>query len=164
VNHIYFGYSDTSIRGGVAVKITVEHVPCDENEIILRCGQLDSEMLEILAYLKETMMKIVAQKDNEIVMLIPNEIYYAEAVDNKTFIYTKDSVLESNESLSHLETKYSSVGFIRIGKSQLINLNHVKKLKSIINSRIEITLESGDRLVVSRHYVRAFKSCLGMDS
>lgn len=145
------------------MKITVEHVPSDENEIILRCKQLDSEMLDILAYLKETMMKIVAYKDDEIIMLIPNEIYYAETVDNKTFIYTKDVVMEMNESLTNLETKYSSVGFVRVGKSQLINLHHVKKLKSIINSRIEVTLESGDRLVVSRHYVRAFKNSLGVD-
>jgi DNA-binding LytR/AlgR family response regulator len=146
------------------VKITVEHVPSDENEIILRCKQLDSEMLEILAYLKETMMRIAAYKDDEMIMLIPNEIFYAEAVDNKTFIYTKDAVMETNESLAHLETKYSSVGFVRIGKSQLINLHHVKKLRSIINSRIEVTLESGDRLVVSRHYVRAFKNSLGVDN
>lgn len=152
-----------SYEGGVKVKITVEHVTSDENEIILRCTQLDSEMLDILAYLKETMMKIVAYKDDEIIMLIPNEIYYAETVDNKTFVYTKDAVMEMNESLTNLETKHSSVGFVRVGKSQLINLHHVKKLKSIINSRIEVTLESGDRLVVSRHYVRAFKNSLGVD-
>ena len=81
----------------------------------------------------------------------------------KLFVYTKDAVLESKDSLLYLETNYSDMGFVRIGKSQLANLHHIKTLKSIMNSRIQITLESGDRLVVSRHYVPAFKSRLGIE-
>jgi DNA-binding LytR/AlgR family response regulator len=145
------------------MKITVEHVLTGENEIIVKCQQLDSEMQEILAYFKKSIKLITAQKDGERFLLQPNEIYYVDSVDNKLFIYTKDAVLESKDSLLYLETHYSDMGLVRIGKSQLANLHHIKTLKSIMNSRIQITLESGDRLVVSRHYVPAFKSRLGIE-
>lgn len=150
--------------GGVSLKITVEHISTGENEIVLKCRQLDSEIQKILAYLKESMEKLVAQKDGEKFLLLSDEVFYVESVDNKTFIYTKDAVMESQDSLFFIENKYSNMGLVRIGKSQLVNLHHIKKLKSIINSRIEVTLESGDRLVVSRHFACTFKSRLGIEN
>lgn len=145
------------------MKITVEHVPKGEAEIIIKCQQLDSEIQAIMAFLKESIKKLKVQKDDETIFLQPMDIFFVEAVDNKIFVYTKDSVTQSQDSLMHLETVYEGSGLVRIGKSQLVNLHHIKKLKSIINSRIEITLESGDRLIVSRHYARSFKSKLGIE-
>ncbi|HHY83710.1 MAG TPA: LytTR family transcriptional regulator [Clostridiales bacterium] len=142
------------------MKITIQQIPVEENEIILKYSKLDSEMLQILAFLKESTAKIAAKKGEEIFLLTPDEVYFVDYVDNKTFIYTKDDVLESSESLARLESRYENFGIVRIGKSQLVNLHHVKKLKSILYSRIEITLESGDILIVSRHYAQAFKNYL----
>lgn len=146
------------------MKITIEHVPSKENEVILRYKELDPEIKEIITFLKGEKRKVVAQYDGEWIMLATSEIYYVESVDSKTFIYTIDKVLDSPESLIELENQYSSLGLVRIGKSQLVNLHHVKKLRSILNSRIEITLESGEKLVVSRHYAQEIKRTLGIKS
>jgi DNA-binding LytR/AlgR family response regulator len=145
------------------VKITIEHVPCGENEVILKCSELDAEMLEILSFLRKSMPKIAAKKDGSLVLLSSNEIFYVDSVDSRSFLYTKEDVLESNETLTSLEEKFSDAGLVRIGKSQLVNLHHVRRLKSILYSRIEITLESGDKLIVSRHYAQAFKHRLGVE-
>lgn len=144
------------------MKILVEHGAFDENEVVLRCKELDEEMLEILALLKERSSRLAAYKDGEIHMLQAADIYYAEAVDGKTFIYTKDMVLESSQSLSALQDEHGDWGVIRIGKSQLVNLYHVSKLKSLPNSRIEITLRNGEKLIASRHYIQNLKEKLGM--
>lgn len=146
------------------MKVTIEHVPCKESEVILRYKELDPEIKEIITFLKEEKRKVVAQYDGEWIMLATNEIYYVESVDSKTFIYTIDKVLDSPESLIEIESQYSSLGLVRIGKSQLVNLHHVKKLRSILNSRIEITLEGGEKLVVSRHYAQEIKRTLGIKS
>lgn len=142
---------------------TIEHISSGENEIILKYQQLNPEMQKLLAYLRGSMDRIAVQKDDERFLLLPGEVFYVESVENKVFVYTKDAVMESQDSLFYLENKYSDMGLIRIGKSQLVNLYHIKKLKSIMNSRIEVTLDSGDRLVVSRHYAREFKSRLGIE-
>lgn len=144
------------------MKILVEHGDYEENEVILRCKDLNSEMLEILHILRERSARLTAYKDGETHMLLPADIYYAEAVEGKTFLYTQNMVLETAASLSALQDNHSEAGFIRIGKSQLVNLHHVAKLKSLPNSRIEITLQSAEKLIVSRHYVQNLKEKLGM--
>ena len=147
---------------GVAMKIRVEHGEFPENEIILRCKELDDEMMELLALLRERSTKIACFKDGETHFVLPGDIFYAESVDGKTFLYTSDSVLETHQSLTALLSRHEEAGMLRIGKSQLCNLYHVAKLKSLPNSRIEITLKNHERLVVSRHYVQSMKEKLGI--
>lgn len=144
------------------MKIRVEHGDFEENEVVLRCRELDDEMLEVLALLRERTAKLAAHKDGETHMLQPADIFYAEAVEGKTFVYTLDMVLKTAQSLAQLEEHHSEAGLLRIGKSQLVNLYHVAKLRSMPNSRIEITLNNGEKLIVSRHYIQNLKEKLGM--
>ncbi|MDL2218613.1 LytTR family transcriptional regulator DNA-binding domain-containing protein [Christensenellaceae bacterium OttesenSCG-928-M15] len=144
------------------MKIRVEHGGYDENELVLHCKELDEECLEILALLRERGVKTAAYLDGETHMLKPGDIFYAETVDGKTFLYTAEKVFETAHSLAALQEKHEHAGLIRIGKSQLVNLYHVRKLKSLPNSRIEITLKNGERLIVSRHYVQNLKEKLGL--
>lgn len=144
------------------MKITVEH-RLGENEIILCCDTLDDEMLEILALLKERITKITAYKDGAVFMLLPDAIYYVDAVDNKTFLYSKEQIYETPLSLFELERRYGNAGFLRIGKSQIVNLRHIEKLRSLPDRRIEVTLKSGERLIVSRHYRLVFQEKLGIE-
>jgi DNA-binding LytR/AlgR family response regulator len=146
------------------MKILVEHRPGEENEIILRCETLDDEMLEVLAFLKEKTAKITAYKDGEVFMLLPDVVYYADAVDNKVFLYAREQIYETQLSLFELENRYENAGFLRIGKSQVVNLRHIEKLKSLTDRRIEITLANGERLIVSRHYRQALVEKLGINS
>lgn len=145
------------------MKITVEQTTTGENEVILKYRELDREMQDVLHFLQHSSAKILAQKDKETFLLQPHEVYFVESVDNRVFLYTKEHVLEVQEPLASFEHKYEHAGLVRIGKSQLVNLHRIKKLKSVLNSRIEVTLESGDKLIVSRHYARSFKSRLGLN-
>lgn len=144
------------------VKIRVEHGEYEESEIILRCRELDDEMLEILAILRERSSKLVGYRDGEAHMLAPTSIFYVDAVDGRTFLYTADAVYETHHSLTTLQSHHAEAGFHRIGKSQIVNLLHVAKLKSQLNSRVEVSLHNGEKLIVSRHYVPSLKEKLGM--
>lgn len=144
------------------MKIRVEHGDFDENEIVLRCKELDDEALEVLALLRERSVKLTGYVNGEAHIINPGKLLYAEAVDGKTFLYTADMVLQTHQSLAALESAHAHAGLIRIGKSQLVNLHHVMRLRSIPNSRIEITLKNSEKLIVSRHYTAALKERLGM--
>lgn len=145
------------------MKIRVEHVPIEENEVVLRCKELDEEMLEIVSLLRERIAKLAVYKDGETHMLTPADILYAESVDGKTFICTKENVYDTAGSLTQLEAAYEGTGMLRISKSQIVNLYKVESLKSLPNSRVQIVLQNGERLVVSRHYVQALKTKLGIE-
>ncbi len=144
------------------MKIRVQHGNYDENELVLYCKELDDECLEIISLLKERTTKLVAFQGDETRMLNPGDVFYAEAVDGKTFLYTADMVLETGNSLAALQDKHQNTGFVRIGKSQIVNLYHVERLKSLPNSRIEITLKNSEKLIVSRHYILNLKEKLGL--
>ena len=42
------------------MKISVEHAPLEENEVILRCSNLDQEMLWVLSILRSGLQKLCA--------------------------------------------------------------------------------------------------------
>lgn len=89
-------------------------------------------MLHILSLLKSRSQKVCVFKDkNELILLSPDTLYYCESVDEKVFIYCKNDIYQSTFNLSKLENTYSSIGFLRISKSMVINLHKIKKIKKL---------------------------------
>ena len=75
------------------MKITVEHCDTPENAVILRCRELDEEMLHILALLRSGMQSLCAfTEERETVLLSPQEVLYAESVEERTWLYCENAV------------------------------------------------------------------------
>ena len=144
------------------MRITIEYGDCEEMEIVIRCNEEDPQLQAILSLLQDRTAKLTCYKDKKIYLVTPYDLYYAEVVDGKTFVYMQAMVLETNHSLSELEVQYKQSGLVRIGKSQLVNLYQVATLRSLPNSRIEITLKNGEKLIAARHYIQYLKEKLGM--
>ena len=145
------------------MKITVEHVPLEENEVILRCPHLDQEMLWVLSALRSGLQKLCAWDDRrQVTLLSPSEVVYCESVDDRTFLYTPAAVYQTALSLAELEGRYGELGYLRVSKSAVINLHRIRSLKSRTGGRIEASLENGERLVVSRHYAPLLRERLGL--
>lgn len=145
------------------MKITVEHMPVAENEVVLRCPALDEEMLRVLSLLRSSLQKLcVWNEERQITLLSPSEVLYCESVEERTFVYTAQAVLQTALGLAELESRFSDLGLFRVGKSALANLYHIRTLSSQPGGRIEATLETGERLVVSRHYAPLLRERLGL--
>lgn len=145
------------------MKITVEHVPVEENEVVLRCPQLDDEMLRVLSLLRSGVQKLCAWGEGgEISLLSPGDVVYCETVEERTFLYLPHAVYQTALSLAELEGRYGDLGFFRVGKSALVNLHRIQSLKSAPAARIEATLATGERLIVSRHYAPLLRERLGL--
>ena len=54
------------------------------------------------------------------------------------------------------------MGLLRCGKSCIVNLYAIRRLRSCGAGRIEATLSTGERLMISRHYAPALRERLGM--
>lgn len=143
------------------MKITVEHTQVEENEIILRCNDIDDEMLQVLAYLKSQSQKLYAyNQKNEVILLLCDEIYYCESVDEKVFLYSEQEIYRTNLSLMQLETLYSLLGLLRISKSMIVNLYKIRKLKSYTSGRIELLMMNNEKIIVSRRYASLLRQKL----
>lgn len=68
------------------MKITIlDREDGEEDEVIIRCKQMDEHILKLVYALRAGQEKLTATKGTDIVQLLPKEIYYFEAVDNKVF-------------------------------------------------------------------------------
>lgn len=52
--------------------------------------------------------------------------------------------------------------FFRCSKSIVVNINKIKNLKPQIDRTIMVTMCNGEKLIISRRYVKAFKDILGI--
>jgi DNA-binding LytR/AlgR family response regulator len=140
-----------------------ESEQCTEMEVHILCRQRDEEVMGILEFLTRGEKKIPAHKERkQTVLLAQQDIFYVESVDKRTFIYQAEQVYECDARLYQLEERLMQTHFFRISKSMLVNITKVQSIEPEGGRRLKIVLENGERLLVSRQYVREFKTKLGI--
>jgi len=109
---IFRFYNGNVLAGGIIlirgclVKIVInENGLLDETEIIINCRQADEGIMRILAGLRMYDKKITGLRDGQTFLLNASDIFYAETVDRKTFLYTAKQVYETPLSLYELEER-----------------------------------------------------------
>lgn len=145
------------------MKVIIEDIGSGEEEqLILRCRELDDSLVKLINRLKTGDMRLTAQKDGKWFRMEPKEIYYIESVDNKVFFYSGTNCYESRQKLYELESLLGDSDFFRISKSAIVNLTKIKSLAPAFNGRLEAMLQNGERVIISRQYVVRLKEALGL--
>lgn len=145
------------------MKIRIEQTSVEENEVILRCAQLDDEMLRVLSILRSGMQKLLVwNEQREMLPLSVSKVVYCETVEEKTFVYTHDGIYQTALSLAELEDRWGDLGLFRAGKSSVVNLHEIQKLKNCGSGRIEALLTTGEKMIISRRYAPMLRERLGL--
>ena len=145
------------------MKITIQDCgDGEEEEIIIRCRNMDKQMLKTIYELKARREKITVYKDDKIFQILPQDIYYFESVDNRVFVYMAEEVYETRMKLYELEKSLLNTDFFRAAKSTIINLANVKNLSPALAGRFEAHMKNGEALIISRQYVQDLKRRLGL--
>lgn len=146
----------------VNIRIVIEK-PQDgeEEQIIVKCYNINSELLSVLNKIKTQGNLLIAYIGNEIHRVNPLEIFYIESVDNKTFLYCENKVYEVKQKLYEFE-ELAMHDFLRISKSTIINLSKIKSLVPLVSGRLEAVLSNGERVIISRQYVIELKKTFGI--
>ena len=142
------------------MRFSVHQISEGEDELILKYRQMNSEVEEVLAFMERHEKKLVGKIDGETIIFQPEEILYIEKVDEKTFAYTLEHVIQMDVSLSMAEMILDDESFFRCSKSMIINVNRVERLKSLPSNRIDATLQSGEHIIISRTYASDFRKLL----
>ena len=132
----------------------------EEDQIIIRCHNVDSEILKIISTVKTYDFKIIGHDNERIYRLNLKDIYYFDTVDNKVFIYLKEKVFESKQKLYEIEEHLENTDFLRVSKSVILNLKKIDYLSPAFSGRFEAKLENGEKVIISRQYVPDFKKKL----
>ena len=131
-------------------------------QVVINCRQIDDEVMRLKCHIELFDKKLQAKKENELYFINSFDVLYFESVDNRTFLYTEDDVLEVRQRLYELEVILSDKDFIRISKSQIVNINKIKSLKPKLNRTILATMCNGEQLYISRKYVQAIRNMLSI--
>lgn len=130
----------------------------------IHCHCISDEVREIVAFVKSRQGQLTGTADERHYEIAVSDIFYIEAVDNKTFLYTKDRVYETRQKLYELEEMLFGKHFLRVSKSTLLNLMKVSAIKPALNSRFTAVLFSGEQVVITRKYVPELKKALKGDA
>ncbi|MEL3962966.1 LytTR family DNA-binding domain-containing protein [Lysinibacillus endophyticus] len=133
-----------------------------EEEICIRCHEVNNEINQIVNQLKLNLTTIVGHENDKYHQVKLRDVYYFEAVEGKVFIYCKDKVYEVKNKLYEIEEIYKGKKFFRASKSTIINIAKISHISPSFSGRFEALLDNGERLMISRKYVPNLKTMLGL--
>ncbi|WP_442602415.1 LytTR family DNA-binding domain-containing protein [Paenibacillus sp. KN14-4R] len=145
------------------MKVSIEEISREqEEEILIRCHEVDDEICEIVNKLRTETLIIIGYQDDSVNRIKLSDIYYFEAVDGKVFTYSKDDVFEVKQKLYELEELCKGKKCFRASKSTILNIAKISSIHPSISGRFEAVLDNGERVVISRQYVPDLKNMLGL--
>ena len=145
------------------MKVSVQEIPKnEEEEIMIRCHEINEEVLSLLHRLKLSQEKLAVTRQDEIHKIALQDVFYFETVDNKSFLYCESQVYETKLKLYEFEDITQGSKFFRASKSTVINAMKISYVKPSISGRFEVCMENGEKLSVSRQYVAELKKKIGI--
>lgn len=151
-----------SMRGDhLKIIINIDNT-LNDTEIVVSCKALTPETEQIISALRLIDKQLTVTKGDESYILDVAKFFYIESIDRKTFLYTSTDCFESRSRLYEIEERLRNCGFQRVGKACLVNLKYIRSLKAEINRKLRLTLENGERIIVSRQYADELKVRLGI--
>ena len=144
-------------------KITLKTVPpAEEEEIIVKCHEVSDEVLSVLEKLKSDEALMLGIRDGEVFRIPVKDVFYAESVDNKTYLYLRQNVYETKLKLYEIEERFRATKLFRCSKSMIVNIAKIRSVAPSVNGRLEAKLQNGEVVLISRQFVSAFKQKIGM--
>lgn len=122
--------------------------------------EMTSSIEKIIAIVKQDKPVLYGSVDGEKVPLELDDILYFDTVDRRTFVYTIYDTYQIPNSISSLESDLSPYGFIRINKSNIVNIYQIKKIKPEPNMKVTVLLTSNEILQINRAYKKSFQDYL----
>lgn len=105
---------------------------------------------------------VTGQKGNSFAVLSPREVRVVEASGDGIVAHTAAGAYRLRETLQHYESSWADLGFLRVNRSQLANLAHVREIVPWFNSRYVLRMSGGEDVEVSKIYARRLRAALKM--
>lgn len=89
-----------------------------------------------------------------------DEVVCIEVEERNTILYTAEKSYTLNQTLDYFEKKLPSDKFLRVNRSSLIGLQHVKEIVIWFGNRFKIILTNGKDVISSREKSKILKQVL----
>ena len=128
---------------------------------VIYSDSLTDEISRAVMFLENTGKLITAEENGRILILQPEEIFMVRIENERTIIYCQKDKYFSSKRLYQLEEQLGK-GFMKISKSTIINLSHIKCVEPSFKGMMSLVMKNGCKDYISRKYLPNFKKYLGI--
>lgn len=128
-----------------------------------RALEQNARIAEIVAHRSGPLKRLAARRGKRIVIVPLREIVRIEIEDKLVFACTAKERLLLEKSIGELETMLEPVGFLRISRGELVNLEMVRELAPFFSGTWRVKLANGEERDVSRERAKQLKEAMGVD-
>jgi len=114
---------------------------------------LDSRLVSLLEELHEERKyseRLIVKSSGRVFFVRTEEIDWVEASGNYVKIHTKSDAHLLRESMKNMEAKLDPKTFVRIHRSAIVNIDHIKELEPWFHGEYIVIMRDGTRLTASR--------------
>ncbi|MDD7793451.1 LytTR family DNA-binding domain-containing protein [Clostridium sp. 'White wine YQ'] len=141
------------------IRIEVDN-KIEENEVIIRCSELNDEVKNIQVSLNDILSQnknITFYKGDTEYYLSLDEILFFETEESYICAHTVDNIYNVKYKLYELE-EFLPGYFMRVSKSTILNTNHIYSITRSISSSSKVEFQNTHKQVyVSRYYYKPLK-------
>lgn len=137
-----------------------ERPEMEKPEVTIAYSEMTANVKRVADFVRSVEQTILCKKDEEECSVPVGDIYYIESVDKKTFVYCEKEVYMCSLRLYEIEKMVEKAGFVRVSKSTILNIERLKGVKTLVNSRLEAILSNGERVCVTRKYLKDIREAL----
>lgn len=153
---------------GIEEKEPYEIILCSSNEevepdkinLVFQLNQLPEIATKIQFFTAVKKVYLDGKSEDGDVKIALEDISYIESFGNDIFAYVNSKTISLPNKLYQLAEELEPFGFVRVGKSIIVNVAQVYAIKPILNGKLLLTLNDGKVIEVNRTYVHSFKEFL----
>ncbi len=133
----------------------------EEESAIITAVKMTDSIKSAVDILRDNAAGIAVSSGNDTRIIRNDLIYYIESVDKRTYVYTKGDCFETKYRLYELQD-ILGFNFLRCSKAMIVNIRKIRSVRAELNARMSVELLNGERIIISRGYVKELKNKLGV--
>lgn len=137
-----------------------ERPEMEKPEVTIAYSEMTASVKRVADFVRSVEQTVLCKKDEEECSVPVGDIFYFESVDKKTFVYCEKEVYMCSLRLYEIEKMVEQAGFVRVSKSTILNIEQLKGVKTLVNSRLEAILSNGEHVCVTRKYLKDIREAL----
>ncbi|MCR5327397.1 MAG: LytTR family transcriptional regulator [Saccharofermentans sp.] len=125
--------------------------------VIVEYPEYDQTVDRLISKIRNMSINFTGKADGKAVSIDISDIYYIENVERKIFLYSKQDVYRYDGNMTDIDSAIADTDLVRISRTCFMNVSHLKEIMQIKNSHLEALLDNGEKLIVSRKYLKDIK-------
>ena len=97
----------------------------------------------------EQSKKILGKRGDKLYLIDTSDIYYIKADLDEVIVRIKDADAYVRRKIGDLETLLSGKNFFRVHRSYIVNVDKIKSMKSVEQSKLQISFDGIDEIITS---------------